>query len=196
MDSFVKRILLAFLLCAALLHVAGLAACSQTASPPPAAPRPGAEPAVQPGGAPQPVPQLKLYLLSAVSALSPGIALLKVAYDFKDDKTLNGGNNWLSAYLWVFWVIAFIGFTLDKIPGVAHIHHFFEYGVIWFLAYVASTFLNADFATLYGILTGTAAQALRQGLRGGVDTGSGGTTTPILSTIEDIITYLAVSWLL
>ncbi len=191
-----KRILLAFLLCAALLHVAGLAACSQTASPPPAAPRPGAEPAVQPGGAPQPVPQLKLYLLSAVSALSPGIALLKVAYGVKDDKTLNGGNNWLSAYLWVFWVIAFIGFTLDKIPGVAHIHHFFEYGVIWFLAYVASTFLNADFATLYGILTGTAAQALRQGLRGGVDAGSGGTTTPLLSTIEDILTYLAVSWLL
>ena len=191
-----KRILLAFLLCAALLHVAGLAACSQTASPPPAAPRPGAEPAVQPGGAPQPVPQLKLYLLSAVSALSPGIALLKVAYDVKDDKTLNGGNNWLDAYLWLFWVIAFVGFTLDKIPGVAHIHHFFEYGVIWFLAYVASTFLNADFATLYGILTGTAAQALRQGLRGGVDAGSGGTTTPILSTIEDIITYLAVSWLL
>lgn len=191
-----KRILLAFLLCAALLHVAGLAACSQTASPPPAAPRPGAEPAVQPGGAPQPVPQLKLYLLSAVSALSPGIALLKVAYDVKDDKTLNGGNNWLSAYLWVFWLIAFIGFTLDKIPGVAHIHHFFEYGVIWFLAYVASTFLNADFATLYGILTGTAAQALRQGLRGGVDAGSGGTTTPLLSTIEDILTYLAVSWLL
>ena len=191
-----KRILLAFLLCAALLHVAGLAACSQTASPPPAAPRPGAEPAVQPGGAPQPVPQLKLYLLSAVSALSPGIALLKVAYDVKDDKTLNGGNNWLDAYLWLFWVIAFVGFTLDKIPGVAHIHHFFEYGVIWFLAYIASTFLNADFATLYGILTGTAAQALRQGLRGGVDAGSGGTTTPILSTIEDIITYLAVSWLL
>lgn len=191
-----KRILLAFLLCAALLHVAGLAACSQTASPPPAAPRPGAEPAVQPGGAPQPVPQLKLYLLSAVSALSPGIALLKVAYGVKDDKTLNGGNNWLSAYLWVFWVIAFIGFTLDKIPGVAHVHHFFEYGVIWFLAYVASTFLNADFATLYGILTGTAAQALRQGLRGGVDAGSGGTTTPLLSTIEDILTYLAVSWLL
>jgi len=192
----VKRTLLAFLLCAAMLHVAGLAACSQTASPPPAAPRSGVEPAVQPGGSPPPVPQLKLYLLSAVSALSPGIALLKVAYDFKDDKTLNGGNNWLGAYLWIFWVIAFIGFTLDKIPGVAHIHHFFEYGVIWFLAYVASTFLNADFATLYGILTGTAAQALRQGLRGGVDAGSGGTTTPLLSTIEDIVTYLAVSWLL
>jgi hypothetical protein len=58
------------------------------------------------------------------------------------------------------------------------------------------TFLNADFSTLYGILTGAAAQALRQGLRGGVDAGSGGTTTPLLSTNEDIVTYLAVSWLL
>ncbi len=143
-----------------------------------------------------PVSKLKLYLLSAVSALSPGIALLKVVYDFKDDKSLNGGNNWLGNYLWLFWVIAFLGFTLDKIPGIAHIHHFFEYGVIWFLAYIATTFLNADFATLYGIITGTAAQALRQGLRGGVDTTTGGATTPILSTIEDIITYIAVSWLL
>jgi hypothetical protein len=150
----------------------------------------------QPGPDAPPVSKLKLYLLSAVSALSPGIALLKVVYDFKDDKSLNGGNNWLGSTLWLFWIIAFLGFTLDKIPGVAHIHHFFEYGVIWFLAYIATTFLNADFATLYGILTGSAAQALRQGLRGGVDTTSGGVTTPILSTIEDIVTYFAVSWLL
>ena len=162
----------------------------------PTPPEPGAESAVQPGPEGQPMSQLRLYLLSAVSALSPGIALLKVAHDYKDDRSLNGGNNWLGAYLWVFWIIAFVGFTLDKIPGVAHIHHFFEYGVIWFLAYVASTFLNADFATLYGILTGSAAQALRQGLRGGIDTGSGGATTPVLSTIEDIVTYIAVSWLL
>ena len=192
-----KRSLLAFALCTALLvHAAGLASCSRTANPPPGASPSGPGPAVQDGAAKQPVPQLRLYLLSAVSALSPGIALLKVAYDFKDDRTLNGGNNWLGTYLWVFWIIAFIGFTLDKIPGVAHIHHFFEYGVIWFLAFIASTFLNADFATLYGILTGSAAQALRQGLRGGIDAGSGGTTTPLLSTIEDIVTYIAVSWLL
>lgn len=186
-----KRTLVAFLLCAALLLHAAPAVDVQAQ-----APQPGTESAAQAGPAGQPVPQLRLYLLSAVSALSPGIALLKVAYDFKDDKQLNGGNNWLGGALWLFWIIAFVGFTLDKIPGVAHIHHFFEYGVIWFLAYIASTFLNADFATLYGILTGTAAQALRQGLRGGVDTGTGGATTPILSTIEDIVTYLAVSWLL
>jgi hypothetical protein len=186
------RSLLLIALCAALLiHSAGPLVCSQTS-----APQPGTQAAVQSGQAAPPVSQLRLYLLSAVSALSPGIALLKVAYDYKDDKSLNGGNNWLGTYLWVFWVIAFTGFTLDKIPGVAHIHHFFEYGVIWFLAFIASTFLNADFATLYGILTGSAAQALRQGLRGGVDTGTGGATTPVLSTIEDIITYLAVSWLL
>jgi hypothetical protein len=156
----------------------------------------GPQQAPQPGPTAPQVSKLKLYLLSAISALSPGIALLKVVYDFKDDKGLNGGNNWLGSTLWLFWIIAFLGFTLDKIPGIAHIHHFFEYGVIWFLAYIATTFLNADFATLYGILTGSAAQALRQGLRGGVDTTSGGVTTPILSTTEDIITYLAVSWLL
>ena len=191
------RSLLPVLLCAALLaHSAGLTACSRTAGPPPAARQAGAEAVSPHGQGAQPVPMLRLYLLSAVSALSPGIALLKVVYDFKDDGSLNGGNNWLGSYLWLFWLIAFIGFTLDKIPGVAHIHHFFEYGVIWFLAYIATTFLNADFATIYGILTGSAAQALRQGLRGGVDTGTGGTTTPILSTIEDIVTYIAVSWLL
>jgi len=193
----VTRSLLPVLLCAALLaHSAGLTACSRTAGPPPAVPQAGTEAVSPPAQAPQPVSKLRLYLLSAVSALSPGIALLKVAYDFKDDRSLNGGNNWLGAYLWLFWIIAFIGFTLDKIPGVAHIHHFFEYGVIWFLAYIATTFLNADFATLYGILTGSAAQALRQGLRGGTDAASGGAATPILSTIEDIVTYVAVSWLL
>lgn len=191
------RSLLPVMLCAVLLAAgSGLAACSQTAAPPAGTVPAGTETVSPPGPAAQPVSKLRLYLLSAVSALSPGIALLKVVYDFKDDKSLNGGNNWLGTYLWVFWVIAFLGFTLDKIPGVAHIHHFFEYGVIWFLAFVASTFLNADFATLYGLLTGSAAQALRQGLRGGVDAGSGGATTPILSTIEDILTYLAVSWLL
>lgn len=185
--------LLALLVCAVLfLHAAPTVGIDSPA-PPTGMEAAAASPS---DAASQPVPQLRLYLLSAVSALSPGIALLKVAYDFKDDKRLNDGNNWLGAYLWVFWVIAFIGFTLDKIPGVAHVHHFFEYGVIWFLAYIASTFLNADFTTLYGILTGSAAQALRQGLRGGVDAGSGGTTTPLLSTIEDIVTYLAVSRLL
>ena len=121
----------------------------------------------QPGPASPPVSKLKLYLLSAVSALSPGIALLKVVYDFKDDKGLNGGNNWLGSYLWLFWIIAFAGFTLDKIPGVAHIHHFFEYGVIWFLAFIATTFLNADFATLYGILTGSAAPGFARVFAGG-----------------------------
>lgn len=187
------RTLLAILLCTSLLIHSTIAPVHSQSSSEQSAPQVGSE---LPGPAAPPVSKLKLYLLSAVSALSPGIALLKVAYDFKDDKGLNGGNNWLGSYLWLFWIIAFLGFTLDKIPGVAHIHHFFEYGVIWFLAYIASTFLNADFATLYGILTGTAAQALRQGLRGGVDTSSGGTTTPILSTIEDIITYFVVSWLL
>ena len=190
------RPLLLMLLCSALLfYSAGFTACSQMSGPQ-QAPHPGSETTAQPGPAAPQVSKLKLYLLSAISALSPGIALLKVAYDFKDDKSLNGGNNWLGSTLWLFWIIAFLGFTLDKIPGVAHIHHFFEYGVIWFLAYIATTFLNADFATLYGILTGSAAQALRQGLRGGVDTTSGGVTTPILSTVEDIITYFAVSWLL
>jgi len=188
-----KPLLLSMLCAALLIHSPGPPACSQVSGP---QPQPGSETAAQPGPIAPPVSKLKLYLLSAVSALSPGIALLKVVYDFKDDKGLNGGDNWLGSYLWLFWIIAFVGFTLDKIPGIAHIHHFFEYGVIWFLAYIATTFLNADFATLYGILTGSAAQALRQCLRGGTDTASGGLTTPILSTTEDILTYMAVSWLL
>ena len=180
------------ILCTTLLiHSASLTVHSQSSQQ--STPQAGTD---QSGPTVPAVSKLKLYILSAVSALSPGIALLKVVYDFKDNKALNGGNNWLGSYLWLFWIIAFLGFTLDKIPGVAHIHHFFEYGIIWFLAYIASTFLNADFATLYGIITGTAAQALRQALRGGVDTTTGGTTTPILSTIEDIVTYFVVSWLL
>jgi hypothetical protein len=140
-----KPILL-IMICAALLFQSLCPpACSQVSGP---QPQPGSEAAAQPGPAAPPVSKLKLYLLSAVSALSPGIALLKVVYDFKDDKGLNGGNNWLGSYLWLFWIIAFLGFTLDKIPGVAHIHHFFEYGVIWFLAYIATTFLNADLRPL------------------------------------------------
>jgi len=67
-----SRPVLLSMLCAALLvHSAGLSACSRTASPPPASPQAGTEAAAQTGPAAQPVSQMKLYLLSAVSALSP-----------------------------------------------------------------------------------------------------------------------------
>src|SRR5512136_1510767 len=129
------RTLVLILLCTTLLIYSISPPVNSQSSGQPSTPEAGTTPS---GPAAPSVSKLKLYILSAVSALSPGIALLKVVYDFKDNKYLNGGNNWLGSYLWLFWIIAFAGFTLDKIPGVAHIHHFFEYGVIWFLAYIAT----------------------------------------------------------
>jgi hypothetical protein len=78
-----------------LIHSTGPPVNSQSSSQQPA-PQAGTD---QSGPAAPAVSKLKLYILSTVSALSPGIALLKVVYDFKDNKDLNGGNNWLGSYL-------------------------------------------------------------------------------------------------
>jgi hypothetical protein len=191
-----RYVFISFLTTVLLFQLSSFCVNSQTAATPSSLAPSSTAAAGQTVHKAEPVSKMKLYLLSAVASLSPGIALLKVVHDYKDDKTLNGGNNWLGSFLWLFWIIAFLGFTLDKFPVVASVHHFFEYGVIWFLAYVAATFLNADFSTINGLITGGAVQAMRQGVRAASDGVSVGFASPVISTIEDGITYAAVSWLL
>lgn len=140
----------------------------------------------------QPVSYSKLMGISAVSVFSPGIALLSLAYNVKKEHNAEGENNWLVGWIWLFWIVAFIDVTLDKIPLYAHIHHFMQHGLIWFVAYAAVTALGVDVTMFLGALTGSTVQAVRQGYHGAVAIGSAATGTPVVSTIEDIVTGVAM----
>lgn len=134
----------------------------------------------------------KILGLSAVSSFSPGIALLSVTYNVKKNKNSHGENNWLVSWLWLFWIIAFIDVMLDKFPILSNVNHFLEHGLIWFVAYVAVTALGADMSMIYGALTGSGVQSVRQTYHAAVAAGSLGTGTPVVSTIEDIVTGMAM----
>ncbi len=134
----------------------------------------------------------KILGLSAVSSFSPGIALLSVTYNVKKNKNSHGENNWLVGWLWLFWIVAFIDVMLDKFPILSNVNHFVEHGLIWYVAYVAVTALGADMSMIYGALTGSGVQAVRQTYHATVTAGSLGTGTPIVSTIEDVVTGMAM----
>jgi len=144
----------------------------------------------------EPISKAKLIGLSAVASFSPGIALLSIVYDVRRTRNTNGENDWLVGWLWLYWVIAFIDVTSNKIPVYAHVHHFIQYGLIWYVAYVAATVLGTDVTMLLGALTGTGMQAVRQGYHLPVAGGSLGMGTPIISTIEDVVTGVVVNWML
>ena len=134
----------------------------------------------------------KILGLSAVSSFSPGIALLSVTYNVKKNKNNHGENNWLVGWLWLFWIIAFIDVMLDKFPVLSNVNHFVEHGLIWYVAYVAVTALGADMTMIYGALTGSGVQAVRQTYHATVAAGTVGTGTPVVSTIEDVVTGMAM----
>ena len=140
---------------------------------------------------------MRLMGLSAASALSPGIALLKMSYDMKDERNISPENAWPLKYIWVFWIVGFIDVILDKMPimMVPQINQFVEHGIIWFIAYMAVTCLNADVSAFVGALTGSSIQGVRQVYSGATDTTTGGFAAPVRSTIEDVIGYKLVSWL-
>lgn len=144
----------------------------------------------------EPVSKAKLIGLSAVSSFSPGIALLSIIYDVKKERNKNGENGWLVNWLWLYWIIAFLDVTLDKIPIWAHAHHFMQYGLVWYVAYVAANVLGADVSMLLGALTGTGVQAARQTYHVPVAAGTLTSGTPILSTIEDVLTGVVINMML
>lgn len=133
----------------------------------------------------EPLSKTRIAALSAVSALSPGIALLSLTYQVKKERNADGSNNWLINYIWIFWIIAFSDFILDKIPILAHVNQFIEHGIIWYVAYVATTCLNADASMILGALIGSGVQAGRHVYSGATDATIVG--APIRSTVEDII---------
>jgi len=173
----ISTILLSFILVFLVANVIELAASNVSEIP-----KPNAE-SVSMG---------KILGLSAVSSFSPGIALLSITYNVKKEKNKHGENNWLIGWLWLFWIIAFIDVMLDKFPVLAQANQFVEHGLIWYVAYVAVTALGADMTMIFGALTGSGVQAVRQTYHGTVAVGTVGVGTPVVSTIEDVVTGIAM----
>lgn len=148
--------------------------------------------AAEPLNQPEPLSKARLAAISAVSAFSPGIALLIITHQVKKERNSGGENNWLLDFLWLIWIVAFLDFILDMVPGVSQVNQFFEYGIIWYIAYVAATCFNTDFPMLVGALLGSGIQAGRHFYSTGLDTASSGTASPIRSTIENIVTAVSV----
>lgn len=136
------------------------------------------------------VSKTRVVALSAVSAFSPGIALLSIAYYAKRNLNARGENAWFLKWLWLFWIVAFIDVTLDKIPGAATINQVVEYLLIWFVAWVGATVLNSDVSMLLGGLAGSGVQLTRQAYHAGTDYATLGVGAPVRSTIEDIATWV------
>lgn len=138
--------------------------------------------------------------LTALSALSPGIVLLGVAYDIRAGKAHD--MLWMGTFVWVFWIIAFVDWILDKIPGAASINHFVEHGLVWAVAYCGATaFLPIDQQTGSNIITivgsclaGSGVQGVRQAYS--IPTDVTGAGAPIRSTIEDIVAFVGAGSLI
>lgn len=142
----------------------------------------------------EPVSKAKLMGLSAISSLSPGVALLSIVYNVKKERNADGQNGWLVNWLWLYWIIAFIDVTLDKFPIAAQANQFVEHVLIWYTAYVSATALGTDTTMLLGALTGSGVQGVRQAYSVAIDGATVGIGAPARSTIEDVIagvsTYL------
>jgi len=143
----------------------------------------------------EPLSKTRIAAITAISALSPGIALLIVSYQVKKERNSQGENDWLLNYVWLFWIIAFVDFILDMLPGVSQINQFVQYGIIWYVAYVVTTCFNADFPMIIGALLGSGVQAGRHAYSSGLDTASAGAASPIRSMLENIIAAISVYFL-
>lgn len=125
----------------------------------------------------------ELALLTSVSAFSPGICLLRVAYRAQEK-----GANFTSIVLLIFWLIAAIDCSLDKIPVLASLHQFFAYLIIWGIAFLGSTYLGGDPSTWIAALAGSLVQGVRQVYT--IPTDATIVGAPARSLIEDIVAFL------
>lgn len=122
-------------------------------------------------------------LLTSVSALSPGICLLRVAYRAQEK-----GAHLTSIVLLIFWLIAAIDWSMDKIPVLASLHQFLAYLIIWGIAYLGSTYLGGDPSTWIAALAGSLVQGVRQVYT--IPTDATIVGAPARSLIEDIAAFL------
>ena len=136
---------------------------------------------------PEPFSTGKLLKLSAVSTFTPGIGLLMIAEDVKKERNTRGENNWFVNLTWLWWIIAFGDFITEKIPMAAHVHQFLQYGIIWYIAYIASTIFGADSSMVLGALTGSGVQLARQAYHLGTGLPTAGVASGIISLIEDVV---------
>lgn len=128
--------------------------------------------------------------LAAASAFSPGIVLLSIAYYVKAEMNAEGKYNWFLRWLWLFWIICIIDVTLDMIPIAASVNRFFEYVLIWFVAWVGATILNSGVSMLIGGLAGTGVQVSRQVYSLGTDHATAYAGTPVRSWAENTLAFI------
>jgi len=140
---------------------------------------------------PEPFSTGKLLKLSAVSSFTPGIGLLMIAEDVKKERNKNGENNWFVSLTWLWWIIAFVDFISEKIPGYAYVHQFLQHGIIWYIAYIGSTIFGADASMILAALTGSGIQGVRQVYHGVSHAPTAGILSGIISLIEDVVAGFA-----
>lgn len=128
--------------------------------------------------------------LPAISGLFPGLILLRIAYYVKAERNAKGENDWFLRWLWLFWLVAIADWLLDQIPGAASVNRWFEYALIWFIAWVGATVLHQGVSFLIGGLAGSGIQATRQAYSLATDYGSGGLGAPVRSHVENLFAYL------
>ncbi|MDA8085395.1 MAG: hypothetical protein M0Z75_01725 [Nitrospiraceae bacterium] len=138
----------------------------------------------------------KIALLSGLSALSPGLALAEISHAIKSGKNITGKNSWAGSLFWLFVVIAIADIALDKIPVYAHVHHFVQYLLLFGIVYLAKTSFSLDSSSMLPILTAVGGQLSRQGYHIPIAAATVTTGTPIASTAEDILAFIALNYLL
>ncbi len=134
--------------------------------------------------------------VAAASSLSPGIVLLAVAYHVKKKMNADGRCDWFLRWLWLFWILALADVTLDMIPGAATVNRFFEYALIWFIAWIGATILNSGVSLLLAGLAGSGLQVTRQAYSLATDYGTGGLGAPARSMAENIVAVVLAKLIL
>nr|MDZ8061253.1 hypothetical protein [Nostoc sp. EkiNYC01] len=129
--------------------------------------------------------KVELVGLTAASALSPGISLLRVAYRAQE----KGANIQQDLFI-LFWLVAIFDFLLDKIPGLASLFQFIQYVIIWATAYLGSTYLGGDPLIWFMVASGSIVQIIRQFYTVGSDATI--VAAPIRSLFEDLVAALAL----
>ncbi len=125
----------------------------------------------------------ELAKLTAISAFSPGISLLRVASIAQKKGANFNGNVWF-----IIWLIAGFYFVIDKIPGLATFHQFLAHAIIWGTAFLGSTYLGGDTSMWIGFASGSFVQFVRQAYTVPTDVTIVG--APARSLIEDILAFL------
>jgi hypothetical protein len=123
--------------------------------------------------------------MAVATALSPGIAILKIAYRAKSE-----GIEVSTADLLGFWLLAGIDFLTDKIPGLASLIQIFVHPVIWIAAFKGATILGGSPSMwLFAAFMGSILLVAKQIYTLVLDAQTVGITTPFRGLIEDLLAW-------